>query len=113
TGSDCHPVLNDRSENAKPGDHNPPLHRPPAVFQNMVPPLLWGLRDGFIPCIPNENTPVGGCRQSLRHSIFKILNWIVPSGAGTLTVSPSCLPIDRKSTRLNSSHVKSSYAVFC
>src|SRR5690606_32743989 len=86
-------VLTDRSEKAKTGDHNPPPHRHPALFQNMVPPLLWGLRDGFIPCNPNENTPVGGCRPNLRHSIFKILNWIVPSGAGTLTVSPSCLPI--------------------
>src|SRR5690606_41545953 len=26
---------------------------------------------------------------------------------------PPCSPIDRKSTRLNSSHVKISYAVFC
>src|SRR5436309_5584458 len=33
------------------------------------------------------------------------------SGAATSTICPACR--DRKSTRLNSSHVKISYAVFC
>src|SRR5690606_41618801 len=33
---------------------------------------------------------------------------------GTVEASlPNCLNVDRKSTRLNSSHVKISYAVFC
>src|SRR5690606_40709927 len=31
----------------------------------------------------------------------------------TFLTVPSLIPIDRKSTRLNSSHVKISYAVFC
>ena len=33
--------------------------------------------------------------------------------AGVLGSVPAWLPLDRKSTRLNSSHVVSSYAVFC
>src|SRR5438874_6973185 len=36
--------------------------------------------------------------------------------AGTMpifTTAPNLLPLDRKSTRLNSSHVEISYAVFC
>src|SRR5690606_41586405 len=41
-----------------------------------------------------------GRRMAVRHT--------EPNGSGA-----GCAPRDRKSTRLNSSHVKSSYAVFC
>src|SRR5690606_40489115 len=35
------------------------------------------------------------------------------NGAYKISVNPSSVLVDRKSTRLNSSHVKISYAVFC
>src|SRR5260221_8640030 len=41
--------------------------------------------------------------QSLRHLVCRLL----------LGVQTCALPIDRKSTRLNSSHLGISYAVFC
>src|SRR5215813_15249237 len=37
----------------------------------------------------------------------------VRSGTGCSTALPMRVPVDRKSTRLNSSHVRISYAVFC
>src|SRR5690606_40442004 len=42
--------------------------------------------------------------------------FVIPAKAGTqaaLGASATGVPLDRKSTRLNSSHVKISYAVFC
>src|SRR5690606_41561698 len=44
------------------------------------------------------------CATGARHREF------LPAAPG---ISPRALPTDRKSTRLNSSHVKISYAVFC
>src|SRR5437870_8268762 len=39
--------------------------------------------------------------------------WFVGGGPNTATAWEAALKIDRKSTRLNSSHVAISYAVFC
>src|SRR3712207_8848314 len=44
------------------------------------------------------------------------LNALPGSGSGALLIKPTLrlyLPVDRKSTRLNSSHANISYAVFC
>src|SRR2546427_1882892 len=53
--------------------------------------------DGFLPSGAAALTPV--------------LRWDRP--AGTLAASGTYLRLDRKSTRLNSSHSQISYAVFC
>src|SRR5690606_41320448 len=49
------------------------------------------------------------CRQGLREHIIGLLREALTDDLD----SPRALGIDRKSTRLNSSHVKISYAVFC
>src|SRR5690606_41652239 len=56
----------------------------------------------FSPILPVENTPTTFVNNSSMNStLFK---WLFGDGDSL---------IDRKSTRLNSSHVKISYAVFC
>src|SRR5690606_39943759 len=57
-----------------------------------------------------EQTGTGTCRSTSigPRSMIKKL-W---AGGATAPVAPSAV-LDRKSTRLNSSHVKISYAVFC
>ena len=83
------------------------------------------------------NTPGGGLQQTfdiadmIHNSQIPVIGYVYPSGsaawsAGTFilisthiaamadhTIIGSCQPVDRKSTRLNSSHVSISYAVFC
>src|SRR5690606_41587002 len=53
----------------------------------------------------NVNTSVGGIMDV---GVYRVINY-----AGSLTNNGLSLGTDRKSTRLNSSHVKISYAVFC
>src|SRR5690606_42096394 len=51
---------------------------------------------------------------TLTCSVIFMLTALVPSGIVCEKYRPSSsVSLDRKSTRLNSSHVKSSYAVFC
>src|SRR5690606_42125108 len=50
------------------------------------------------------------CSRSV--SFFKSSNSCSASATGNICATPPATP-DRKSTRLNSSHVKISYAVFC
>src|SRR2546427_3158064 len=42
-----------------------------------------------------------------------VVGWPAGAGAQHLTVGPQAALVDRKSTRLNSSHSQISYAVFC
>src|SRR5207249_8341953 len=71
-----------------------------------MPQLLWHRTADRRSCLPwLVHT---GCRFLSFLSLGAPLNW---SFAGLLTdLSPG---VDRKSTRLNSSHVSISYAVFC
>src|SRR5690606_34656913 len=62
--------------------------------------------------------PAGGMGQEslmerLRHLILPVVALSVASVAGLLRHVRASVREDRKSTRLNSSHVKISYAVFC
>src|SRR5437868_11376804 len=69
------------------------LRRPPA------PPLFpytTLFRSGTMDCSPSPTAALSWIRLPLN-----------------LPRSPSLPPLDRKSTRLNSSHVSISYAVFC
>src|SRR5690606_41581807 len=50
-------------------------------------------------------------RGTTRDMVFSI-PWLIEYLSAIMTLSPGDI-IDRKSTRLNSSHVKNSYAVFC
>src|SRR5207253_6161041 len=45
--------------------------------------------------------------------IFARILHVGPEGLGVLRAAPAAGSLDRKSTRLNSSHVAISYAVFC
>src|SRR3989442_3982370 len=48
---------------------------------------------------------------TLFRSLFVAHQVVFPLAAGRVTIPPAT--VDRKSTRLNSSHVRISYAVFC
>src|SRR5690606_40985731 len=93
----------------------PLLPRPPCptlfpyttLFRSRPPPQAPARR-APAPAVPGQGWPAarGGDRRSS------------PGAAGARlpgTSGPAALPVsrDRKSTRLNSSHVKISYAVFC
>src|SRR5690606_41952317 len=54
-------------------------------------------------------------RSALQDSLKRVREGIVDPVAsnGNVDSASNTLPLDRKSTRLNSSHVKISYAVFC
>src|SRR5690606_41242088 len=55
-----------------------------------------------------------GCRRCSGWHARRRSDWATPVGpSGCCATRWPKRPIDRKSTRLNSSHVKDSYAVFC
>src|SRR5690625_6436102 len=56
--------------------------------------------------------PLSNLDQKLRHSMRNTIRKIQQDLKIT-TIFESCCILDRKSTRLNSSHVAISYAVFC
>src|SRR5690625_979194 len=60
---------------------------------------------GFLGQLPTSLTAIG------MYITQNFINVIVPSGSGQAALTMPV--IDRKSTRLNSSHVAISYAVFC
>src|SRR5690349_23844663 len=52
--------------------------------------------------------------RSVVRPAFRVIDGGVQVAAGLTLVDPNAIPTpDRKSTRLNSSHVEISYAVFC
>src|SRR5690606_41481918 len=53
------------------------------------------------------------CRSSTSHDYARIALSRVVTGRNAAVPGSGTLDVDRKSTRLNSSHVKISYAVFC
>src|SRR5207253_6926086 len=100
-----------------------------------------GIRDGHVTGVQTCALPISDCvdslffclevfchRRSMRSGQRRVTNqveiWLCAAGddgeACGVAVSAFCLdvakdgfPLDRKSTRLNSSHVAISYAVFC
>src|SRR5437870_8290809 len=95
---------------AVPVGHPPIVHKPP----DTAPPApetyaLAQFASAPARLVPDLNTGTGFCRPSAGSSCNKGRDVLWdPLGRGSLT-----RPIDRKSTRLNSSHVATSYAVFC
>src|SRR5438874_8808899 len=95
------------------------------AYSNKVKELqkrLAAFMDEYI--YPNEDTYVAQLNQGNRWQIPPILEELKTkarqAGLWNLFHRPACLAfvlsssrIDRKSTRLNSSHVEISYAVFC
>src|SRR5690606_40025475 len=103
---------------------SPTLPRPPmstpfpytTLFRSCLahlraPPLLFGRRppqSNYPPhsvLVPDNGTELE--LQACQGGISRLAPWELASPLQSLP------PIDRKSTRLNSSHVKISYAVFC
>src|SRR5690606_41864309 len=87
--------------------------------QSPLPPSTPLFRSTVCPCV---NAPVGRTTSATVSPFASVLGSAAPSpGSGTnhrSTTAPSVTEApgsgtDRKSTRLNSSHVKISYAVFC
>src|SRR5690606_40908715 len=102
-----------------------PISGQPEVYEHYMHALINGWREVFnrpeIPVIyaqlPNfmdvSYVPSESNWAALRHSQLKALS--IPNSAMTVNIDLGEWNDiqDRKSTRLNSSHVKSSYAVFC
>src|SRR5690606_40974190 len=104
-----------------------PVHRLPLSFFLCKPPptqiYTLSLHDAlpiFLQGIgASMMTPIARLvllRSTPRNQLVAAMSWLsVPALIGPLTGPPlgGFLTTDRKSTRLNSSHVKISYAVFC
>src|SRR2546430_13616103 len=93
------------------------IGRPPSSTLFPTTPLfrsaIQGLRDAGIRAIYAHGVPTGGewwAFSELEHpeDIRRIRDTYFSSDDGLIT-----LALDRKSTRLNSSHSQISYAVFC
>src|SRR5699024_11291267 len=54
-----------------------------------------------------------GAHAVNRFSVHRIQRTLSDARSELMSLDPGMVPIDRKSTRLNSSHVSISYAVFC
>src|SRR5690606_41884694 len=75
--------------------------------------VLWANPDG---AIRSRDVSVAGFAGEVRRPYYRYSATTSPCFLHNLNVSPPAnhlSPRDRKSTRLNSSHVKISYAVFC
>src|ERR1039458_4858948 len=70
-------------------------------------PRLAG--EGSVP----TNTAEGACRHQISNKLTSSHFEFRPSHFNLPCLEASCSIIDRKSTRLNSSHLGISYAVFC
>src|SRR5690554_7367071 len=69
---------------------------------------------------PGELVALIGANGAGKSTTLRAVCGLVPAAAGeilydgrSITGTPSYQLVDRKSTRLNSSHVRTSYAVFC
>src|SRR6266704_6101018 len=94
--------------------HEPVYHAAPRCQAASLPLTVWRLHGLFKAC-QIEGQKTGACfasQESARTARLEVL----PLGSG-LGVQPLSrfkdAGLDRKSTRLNSSHVSISYAVFC
>src|SRR2546430_5446191 len=67
----------------------------------------------FRSCFESSNHSAGACRKQRRHGVGEHGLRRVPQAQHTLVWKNEAGPVDRKSTRLNSSHSQISYAVFC
>src|SRR5690554_7483951 len=80
--------------------------------------LKWVLTDISFHIKPGEALGVVGMNGAGKSTLLKILTGTTQATSGHLSATGRVaalleLGIDRKSTRLNSSHVRISYAVFC
>src|SRR5204862_8095765 len=88
----------------------PDLHSFPTRRSSDLVPAVW---HGGGPVIGVVKKAAVGQAQPIRNTAIVIApKYIVPAISIEIT-GPSDMPRDRKSTRLNSSHVEISYAVFC
>src|SRR5207302_8424647 len=81
----------------------PPTPSPPSLHAAL--PLSGSSRAGFCACAPTRDTTMAAASDTQ--------NSTAPSRLGSEIRMVLRNISDRKSTRLNSSHVKMSYAVFC
>src|SRR5207253_10434684 len=65
------------------------------------------------PILPSRRWWTRRMRPSLFLQHAQLPRWAASCASNCSSVMPCCLVRDRKSTRLNSSHVATSYAVFC
>src|SRR5260221_7400739 len=81
------------------------------VAQSLMKPALVRTTKGspVLNTLPNSDPSIGSCQSSLKNPL---LSGKSMASKGFLREDWQ-LPIDRKSTRLNSSHTVISYAVFC
>src|SRR5207253_7265025 len=90
-----------------------------AEWPDWTPPAEMIARQPYLPryMAGGPGNPLGARAMYLGGTIYRIHGTNAPGTIGT-RVSSGCIrltneDVDRKSTRLNSSHVASSYAVFC
>src|SRR5690606_18343242 len=90
-----------------------PRHSPLWRTIMAQPGLLayWPLEDGE--GAASGSSPVPGVSAAQIRSSVALGQGPVSAGSGPSAMISATVGIDRKSTRLNSSHVKTSYAVFC
>src|SRR5690625_6190278 len=82
----------------------------------LVPPPGLAPTAAIFPAVPQEqNRGRGSNTRASEHIITNGSKIVVPEGFALITLQDGQITglIDRKSTRLNSSHVAISYAVFC
>src|SRR3989442_6810166 len=95
------------------------IRRPPRSTLFPYPPLFRSDRDGVELELPCQDRNVDPGQQIAVHAVARgferprqdDLHHERCEGAGAL--ASFVVQVDRKSTRLNSSHVRISYAVFC
>src|SRR5690606_41912449 len=76
------------------------------IFRNIAEMSALGL--------PQVAAVMGSCTAGGAYIPAMCDETVIVNGNGTIFLGgPQLVKADRKSTRLNSSHVKSSYAVFC
>src|SRR5690625_6962426 len=73
------------------------------------------LNNNHLPAKISNSAGTYLCNHVMYHSLYHIHKNNLPTKAGFihLPISHQLVKEDRKSTRLNSSHVANSYAVFC
>src|SRR5690606_40094669 len=83
------------------------LRPPPGA----APAAAEAVRDPAAAAAPATAAPRRTVRRSTVTAVWSC--WDARSALLTVCIRSPCVHRDRKSTRLNSSHVKISYAVFC
>src|SRR5205807_9025676 len=95
----------------------PDLHSFPTRRSSDLPPVMLTICwFGCGPSVNRENgsdTAIPGCKRKFEPSNKKNTIMKSTSSNGNTSNQPKLYSLDRKSTRLNSSHLVISYAVFC